>query len=388
MMNVYFDNSATTKPDPEVLATMIKVLESYYGNPSSLHELGVEAEKLILKAKEVCAQQLQVKASEIIFTSGGTESNNLAIKGIAWGYRERGQHIITSQIEHSSVYDVCQELERNFGFEITYLPVDKNGVISVLDVQAALRKDTILVTLMHVNNELGSVQPIKEIGEWLKKTQSTTYFHVDQVQGFGKVPLSLKSAGVDLATVSGHKLHAPKGTGLLYVHERIRQLYPMLHGGAQQNRLRPGTENVAGIVGLAKAMRIVGDKQIEQQQHLWQLKRRCIDILSEIKGVHVHSSLEERISAPHIVNASFIGIKPEVLLHALEDKGIYVSTKSACSSKSDQPSRILLATGMDHDQARSAIRISFSAENTLAEVEYFGQMLHEIIPYLQKILKV
>lgn len=387
-MKVYFDNSATTMPAPEILESMWQVLQHYYGNPSSLHQLGAEAEKLIHKASEICAQQLSVKASELIFTSGGTESNNLAIKGIAFGYKDRGKHIITSEVEHPSVYDACKALERQFGFEVTYLPVNQHGIIQAQDVQKALRKDTILVTLMHVNNEMGSIQPIEQVGDLLRTSGGTAYFHVDQVQGFGRVPLSIKQANIDLLTLSGHKLHAPKGAGLLYVHERIRKLYPLFHGGAQQSGYRAGTENVAGLVALAKAIRLTGERQLEHIAHLRALKQRCVELLSSLRETYVHSILDEQLFAPHIVSVSFKGIKPEVLVHALEEKGIYVSTKSACSSKSTEPSRILLAAKVKAELADSAIRISFSPNNTLEEVEYFGQALQEIIPYLQKIMKV
>ncbi|GAA0380272.1 cysteine desulfurase family protein [Bacillus horti] len=385
-MNVYFDNSATTKPSREVLSSFFHVQEQFYGNPSSLHHLGVEAEKLMEKSRAVCAEQLGVKGSELIFTSGGTESNNLALKGIALGYKHRGKHIITTQVEHPSVYDACKDLEATFGFEVTYLPVDQYGVVSVDELEKSIRQDTILVSIMHVNNELGSIQPIQQIGDILKEYPSI-FFHVDQVQGIGKVPLSIKRASIDLLTLSGHKLHAPKGIGLLYVNERIKQFYSLFHGGSQQSNKRAGTENVAGAVAFAKALRLALEEEGEVVKHLSFLKQECLKGLQELEGVVSLTQINECF-APHIINVAFLGIKPEVLVHTLEEQGIYVSTKSACSSKSDLPSRILLATGLKEEVTKYALRISFSKDNTLEEVTYFNQKIKEIIPYYHKILKV
>lgn len=384
---VYFDNSATTKPAPEVIESMVAVLEKYYGNPSSLHHLGVETEKLMNRSRQLSAQLLEVNEEEILFTSGGTESNNLAIKGIAFGYQNRGKHIITTEIEHSSVYEVCQELENKYDFEVTYLPVNKQGQISLDQLKDALRDDTILVSIMHVNNEMGSIQPLSVIGQILHQYPKV-FFHVDQVQGIGKVPLSIKESYIDLLSLSGHKIHAPKGTGILYKHHRIQQLYPLFHGGAQQKEIRPGTENVAGIVALTKALRMVKENEAEHIQYLQQLRQKTIEGLQSIQGVNINSPTDLKYAAPHIVNASFLGIKPEVFVHALEEKGIYVSTKSACSSKEDKPSRILMALEEDENIAKSAVRISFSVNNTLEEVDYFLTVLKEIVPHYQKIMKV
>jgi cysteine desulfurase len=385
-MKVYFDNSATTKPSKEVLQSFVEVLERYYGNPASLHHLGLEAELLLTRSKEQVAKLLQVHASEIIFTSGGTESNNLAIKGAAFGYQQRGKHIITSQVEHSSVYEVCQDLEKHFGFVVTYLPVDKNGLVSVEDLKQSIREDTILVTIMHVNNELGSVQPITEIGKMLRHYPKLR-FHVDQVQGFGKVPLSIQESHIDLLSLSGHKLHAPKGTGLLFVREGVK-LHPILLGGDQQQGIRPGSENVAGSVALAKALRLIKEKEEKHIRHLLQLKIKAIEALKQMDHVSINSPLDPEISAPHILNASFKGLKPEVLVHALDEKGIYVSTKSACSSKIEKPSRILTSTGMSDAEANSALRISFSIDNSLEEVDYFADVIQQIIPHYQNVMKV
>lgn len=385
-MKVYFDNSATTIPAKEVIQSMTDVLERFYGNPSSLHQLGAEAEQLLTRSKEQVASLLDVRASEIVFTSGGTESNNLALKGAAFAYQQRGKHIITSQIEHASVYEVCKDLEKHFGFQVTYLPVDKNGIVSVEDVEKSIREDTILVSIMHVNNELGSIQPITEIGKRLQQYPKLR-FHVDQVQGFGKVPLSIRESHIDLLSLSGHKMHAPKGTGILVVKNGVK-LYPLLHGGDQQQGVRPGTENVAGSVAFAKALRMIKEREQDHMQHLLTLKEKATHALEKLENVSIHSPLNRERSAPHILNASVKGIKPEILVHALEEKGIYVSTKSACSSKNEEPSRILRATGMSDAEANSAFRISFSIDNHVEEVDYFADIIQQIVPHYQNIMKV
>lgn len=384
-MNVYFDNSATTKPFPEVIQALTEVMEKYYGNPSSLHYLGVEAEKLLNRSREVIAAVLNVKEEELIFTSGGTESINLAIKGVAFQYKERGKHIITSAIEHAAVINTCQSLQSEFGYDVTYLPVDQHGAVSLEDLKKAIREDTILVSFMHVNNELGSIQPISEIGNYLKDFPKIL-FHVDAVQGFGKVPLAIKESHIDLLSLSGHKFHGPKGTGLLYVRNGV-QLHPLLHGGGQQFGLRAGTENVPGYVALAKACRMIKENEKEDIEHLQLLQEKLLSGLGELENVHVNTPLEEGKAAPHILNISCVGLKPEVIVHALEKEGIYVSTTSACSSK-NKTNRVLSALGLDQEYANSALRISFSAQNTVAEVEYFLEKMTQIIPYYTKVMKV
>lgn len=385
-MNVYFDNSATTNPFPEVTQSMKEVLDKYYGNPSSLHYLGVQAEQLLTRSRQVISQALEVNEEEIIFTSGGTESINMALKGVSFQYKQRGKHIITSEIEHAAVYHTCQSLEKDFGYDVTYLPVDSNGVVSLADLKQVLREDTILVSIMHVNNELGSIQPIAEIGAYLKNFPKVL-FHVDAVQGIGKVPLSIKDSFIDLLSLSGHKFHAPKGTGILYIRSGVK-LYPLFHGGEQQFGIRPGTENVPAYVALAKACRMVKENEQKHIAYLSRLQQTLLVGLEKIDDVHINTPLNEDVTAPHIVNVSFTGLKPEVIVHALEEKGIYVSTKSACSSKSNKSSRILTALGLEPKYADSAIRISFSAQNTLEEVRYFLQVVEEIIPHYTNLMKV
>lgn len=384
-VEIYLDNSATTPVAPEVQKVLQETISQYYANPSSLHNLGGQAEKLLTKAREVIAQAMEVSPGEIVFTSGGTESNNLAIKGIAFQYRSRGKHLITTQIEHSAVYEVFQSLERDFGFKVTYLPVNRQGVVEVEEVIRALRDDTILVSVMHVNNELGSVQPIEQIGQILKN-RPKTFFHVDQVQGFGKVPLHIKRAGIDLLSVSGHKIHAPKGTGLLYVREGIT-LYPLFHGGGQEKGRRSGTENVPGIVALAKAVRLMKEREEENREHLWQLRRQLIAGLEQMEGVAINTPLDENLAAPHILNLSCPGIKPEVLVHALEEKGIYVSTTSACTSKELKPSRTLEAIGLEEERLHSAIRISTSIYTTADDIRRLLETLRQILPQLKAVMR-
>lgn len=372
-MVIYLDNSATTKPDPEVLASFQKVSEEYYANPSSIHQFGGNAEKLLVAAKRQAAQLLQAEQEEIIFTSGGTEGNNMAVKGIALEHQQRGKHIITSSIEHPSIYEACKALEK-LGFEVTYLPVNEKGIVSVDDVKKAIRKDTILVTIMHVNNEIGSIQPIAEIGKLLQQYPKI-FFHVDNVQGFGKVPLHLKNAGIDLCTISGHKIHGLKGTGILYVRKGVA-LFPLFHGGEQELAIRSGTENLAGIVSLVKAMRLAKEREEEGIRHMSELKSYLIRAFEKMEGVFVNTPEN---SAPHIVNISVPGIKPEVIIHMLGEQNIYISTKSACSSKVKDESMVLAACGYSKNRTTTALRISLSYENTMEEMKIFVDALERSI---------
>ena len=379
---IYFDNSSTTKPYPEVIDSFTKVSVDFFGNPSSLHGLGAQSEKLLSAARKQIADLLNVKSSEIYFTSGGTEGNNLAVKGAARARANRGNHIITTAIEHPSVEEACQELEKE-GFEVTYLPVNEEGRISAADFKEALREDTILVSIMHVNNEVGSIQPIQEIGNILKDCPDIL-FHVDHVQGAGKVPLSLKEANVDLCTVSGHKVHGLKGTGFLYIREGVR-IEPLVRGGNQESKIRSGTENVAGIVAMAKAFRMSMDQQEKHREKLEHIHGYLYKELSLTEGIHLNSPKD---GAPHIINFSVPGIKSEVLLHALEKDGVYVSTTSACSSKKRTASKTVEA--MFHQPARSesVIRISTTYSNEMNEAEQALKAIRKIVANLEKIMRV
>ena len=378
---IYLDNSATTKPHPSILQSYQQVSERYFANPSSIHQLGAEAEKLLLQAKTQAAQLFHVGQDEVIFTSGGTEGNNMAIKGIAMQHRQRGKHIITSEIEHPSVYEACQSLEA-FGFDITYLPVDENGVVSVQDVSNAIRPETILISIMHVNNEIGSIQPIHEIGKLAKK-HPKLFFHVDHVQGLGKVPIDLSNSGIDLCTMSGHKIHGVKGTGILYVANRTK-LFPLFHGGSQEKSIRSGTENLAGAVAMVKAVRLISERERQDASNLLGLRDCAMDKLAKLDNVVLNTS---RSAAPHIINFSVLGVKPEVLIHALGDKGIFISTKSACSSKLSDESRVLAALGFDEKRTTSGLRVSMSYETTKAELDTFMAALEESIKNLRTILE-
>ena len=378
---IYLDNSATTIPDPSVVESFQKTTEQYFANPSSIHQLGGTVEKLLETARRQAASILRVEPDEIIFTSGGTEGNNLAVKGIAFEHRNRGKHIITTAVEHPSVEEACLSLERS-GFEVTVLPVDRYGVVAVEDVKKAIRDDTILVSVMHVNNEIGSIQPIEEIGKLLENYPKV-HFHVDAVQSFGKVPLSLRESGIDLCTFSGHKIHGLKGTGILYVKKGTR-LFPLLHGGGQENEVRPGTENVAGAVSFVRAMRLIKEQEQENKDHLQALHDRLWNAFENIDGLHINSPEN---GAPHILNVSVPGIKPEVIIHMLGEKDIFISTKSACSSKQQDESKILVACGFSRDIAISGLRISLSYHNTVEEIERFLQALKEAVAQFKKVLR-
>ncbi|MBH0157848.1 cysteine desulfurase [Fictibacillus sp. 5RED26] len=379
---IYLDNSATTKPYKEVLDTFVTVSERYFANPSSLHSKGGEAEKLLGQARKSIAQLLEVAPSEVVFTSGGTEGNNIAIKGIAFQHQNRGEHLITSSVEHASSHESFQYLESQ-GFEVTYLPVDHNGLISLEELKCSIRPDTILVSLIHVNNETGTIQPIQEIGKILKE-HPKIFFHVDNVQGVGKVDLPLKEWGIDLCTISAHKIHGLKGNGILFVKNGV-SVSSLFTGGEQELKKRAGTENVAGIVAMAKALRLILQEMKEKKEKLLEIKQFLIEELRSIDGIDINTSI--KYSAPHIINFSVKGIKPEVLIHSLDKRDVYVSTRSACSSKQGGASRILLEMGLGENRASTAIRLSTSYGNTLKEAELFLKILKEELINIKKVMR-
>lgn len=379
---IYFDNSATTKPFPEVINSFVKVSTDYFGNPSSLHGMGGQAEKLLSQARTQVAALLSVKQNEIIFTSGGTEGNNLAIKGVALAYQERGKHLITTTIEHASVRGPFKQLEE-MGFDITEVPVDSTGRVHVDDIRKAIRPDTILVSVMHVNNEVGTIQPIEEIGQLLKNYPKIR-FHVDHIQGIGKVPLSLNESDIDLCTLSAHKFHGLKGTGLLFVREGVK-IHSLFTGGSQEGKVRSGTENVAGVVGMAKALRLTLEKMKNETEHLNRVLHELRNGLEKMAGVMINTPKE--FAAPHILNFSIPHMRSEVFVHALEEKGIYVSTTSACSSKQKTISNTLVAMGIAKERAGSAIRVSLSYNNTMDEVKKVLSTVEETIFALRKVMK-
>ncbi len=379
---IYLDNSATTRPYPEVVESYAKAAQQFFGNPSSVHKPGIQAEQLLRQARKQISSLLGVKPRELIFTSGGTEGNNTAIKGIAYTYRSRGKHIITTSIEHPSVTNVCEQLKKD-GFDITYLPVDEHGRVKISDIKQAIRDDTILVSIMHVNNEVGTIQPIEEIGQLLQNYPKI-FFHVDQVQGVTKVPLDYYQANVDLATISAHKFHGLKGTGVLFVREGIR-FDPLLSGGGQENNFRSGTENTAGIVAMAKALRLAMEASERKIKRMKEIQNYFFTELKKIPEVRVNTPLS--FCAPHIINFSVPGFKTEVLITALSERGVYVSTTSACSVQRNEPSKTLLAMGLGEDLASSSVRISLSFENTLEEAQTAMQAIRECIDELNRVMK-
>lgn len=381
MMEVYLDNSATTRCFDEVAALMTRIMCEDYGNPSSLHRKGVEAEKYIRYAKEVIAKNLKVNEKEIIFTSGGTESDNLALRGCAYANCRSGRHLITTQIEHPAILQTMKHLEEE-GFKVSYLPVDSKGCIRLEDLERAITGETILVSIMHTNNEVGSLQPIEEAGALIKRMNPRILFHVDAVQGYGKFRIYPKKMKIDLLSVSGHKIHGPKGIGFLYIDEKVK-IKPILFGGGQQGGTRSGTENVPGVAGLAKAVEMIYQNLDEEVERLYELKRIFVEGVRKIDDVIVNGHPDET-GAPHVVSVSIRGVRSEVLLHALEDKGIYVSAGSACSAHKPQPSATLQAMGVDQELLGSTIRFSFSVFTTMEEVGYTLQAMYDIIPMLRK----
>lgn len=367
---IYWDYAAAAPPFEEVVQTMEQIMKLHYANPSSLHRAGAEADRLIKRSREVCAAALEVKPEEILFTSGATESNNLAVKGAALQYQARGRHIVTTEIEHPSVYESCVQLQK-LGWEITFIAPDRSGIVDPSHIAAAVRRDTVLVSVMHVNNEIGSVQPLREIGRLVKAANPRVLFHVDGVQGYGRLETKLKEWQVDLYSLSPHKIGGPRGAGLLYVRDGVA-LFPLLSGGSQENGNRAGTENVPAVVASAKAIRMSGERREALYTSMLPLRNRLLTFISGIPELRLNSS---RDGAPHIVHFSYPGMKSEVMARKLESLGMTVSTRSACSSKLAEPSRILLAIGRDESEALSGIRISLGDVHTTEDIASLEQAL-------------
>lgn len=379
-MTAYLDNAATTFVFPEVKDIMVRVMEEDYGNPSSLHTKGIEAEKYIKDAKDIISKQLKVDAKDLIFTSGGTEANNMALLGSAYRNKRRGNHIITTQIEHPSVLQPLLQLE-NQGFRVTYLPVDKNGIVSIKALQEALCDETILVSIMMVNNEIGAVQPIEEIGQIVKNYNPSILYHVDGIQGFGKFHIYPKRCNIDFFSVSGHKIHGPKGIGFLYCKDKMK-LQPIIFGGGQEKGMRSGTENVPAIAGLGVATKKIYEEHEKKIEVLKQLKQSLIEQVETMENVVNHSG-----DAPHIVSISFVGVRSEVLLHALEEKGVYVSSGSACSSNHPAVSGTLKSIGLPKAEQESTLRFSLSIFTTKEEIDYTATCLKELVPQLRRFIR-
>lgn len=380
-MEAYFDNSATTRVLDSVKEIVIRTMTEDYANPAARHKKGMEAEQYIRQARAEIARTLKVQDKEILFTSGGSESNNLALIGGALANQRAGKHIISTAIEHPSVYNPMEYLEE-LGFEITFLPVDRDGHISLKELSDFVRQDTILVSAMYVNNEVGAVEPVDEISRAIKEKNPRTLFHVDAIQAYGKYLIRPQKQGIDLLSVSGHKIHGPKGVGFLYIRDGVK-IKPMIYGGGQQNNMRSGTENVPGVAGLGVAAREMYTDHKEKVEHLTELKDYMTDCLEQMEGVRVNSKRGGE-SAPQIVSASFEGVRGEVLLHALEERGIYVSSGSACSAHHPGVSGTLKGIGLPQNLLESTIRFSFGMFNKKAEIDYCTEVLKELLPVLRR----
>ena len=380
-MEVYFDNSATTRCYDSVKDIVVKAMTEDFGNPSAMHLKGVEAEKYVREAAQTLAKILKVNEKEIIFTSGGTESNNLALFGGADANKRSGNHIITTSVEHPAVSQPALFLQEQ-GFEVTYLPVDSRGVVKMDALKAVLREDTILVSVMYVNNEVGAVMPVEEIAALVHEKSPRALFHVDAIQAFGKYRIYPKKMGIDLLSVSGHKIHGPKGVGFLYINEKAK-IQPQILGGGQQGGMRSGTDNVPGIAGLGAAAVEIYKNLEENVENMYRLKEHIAQGLEKIGDIRING-MDLREGAPQILSISVMGVRSEVLLHSLEERGIYVSAGSACSSHKRKPSATLAAMGMSKDQIESTVRLSFCEENTIEEADYFLQVMGELVPILRR----
>ena len=381
IMEIYFDNAATTKIIPEVREIMLETMDEEYGNPSSMHLKGVGAEKYIRYAKNAISKQLKCDSKELTFTSGGTEANNLALIGIAQANRRAGNHIITTSIEHPSVYNPVLYLEEQ-GFRVTFLRVDKCGKVDLEHLREELCDETILVSTMAINNEIGAIEPIEEIATIIQaynqEHNKEIIYHVDAIQAFGKQVIYPKRIGVNAMSISGHKIHGPKGSGVLFVDSKVK-IKPILFGGGQEKGLRSGTENTAAIAGIGKAAELMYDRLEKNCEQMQKVKQTLIQGATSIDGVTNNSG-----EAPHIASLSFKGVRSEVLLHALEDKGIYVSAGSACASNHPAISGVLKAINLEKDLLESTLRFSFCEYNTVEEAEYTVQVLKELLPMLRR----
>ncbi len=384
-MEIYLDNCATTRVSDSVRDVVVKTMTQDYGNPSSQHTKGVEAERCLRDAREKIAATLKVKENNIYFTSGGTESDNWAIYGTASANRRRGMHIITTAVEHAAVLSPMRHLEE-LGYRVTYLPVDSAGKISLNDLEEAITDDTILVSIMDVNNEVGTIEPVAEAGALIKKKNPQTLFHVDAVQAYGKYPIYPKRLGIDLLSVSAHKLHGPKGVGFLYVADQAK-IHPLILGGGQQKGMRSGTDNVPGIAGMAQAAVDAFDTMEETHTKMLALKAALMAGLKRLPDVVIHSQEGEE-SAANIVSAAFCGIRSEVLLHALEERGIYVSAGSACTSNKKVPvSTVLKEMHLSQELQESTLRFSFSRYTTMEEIDAALEALDELLPALRRYVR-
>ena len=379
-MEAYFDNSATTPVYPEVRDLMVKIMDEDFGNPSSLHMKGVTAARYIKDARESLAGEMKVMPKEIVFTSGGTESNNMALIGGALANRRAGNKIITTSVEHASVGSPMDFLA-GMGFDVVRIGVDSSGQIDMDQLMSEVDDDTIIVSVMYVNNEIGTVMPIADIARLIKEKNPNVLFHVDAIQAFGKYRIYPKRMGIDMMSISGHKFHGPKGVGALFIRDRVK-VTPIIYGGGQQSGRRSGTENVPGIAGMALAAEITYNGLEEKMEHLRQLKEHLISELTQIDDVYSNSG-----DAPHIASITFKGVRSEVMLHALEEREVYVSSGSACSSNKQHASGTLKAIGLPQDKLESTLRFSFSPENTMEPVDYAVECCRQLLPVLRRYVR-
>ena len=377
MYMLYLDYAATTPVNQEVQETYAKIIHEHFGNADSLHQLGLEASSLMERSRSLIASLLKVATNEVIFTSGASEANNLAIKGVAFQYQKRGKHLITTSVEHSSVYETCKQLEESFGFEVTYLKVNQDGELSLEELEKAIRSDTILVSIMHVNNEVGMIYPIEKIKKITKKYPNV-HLHVDMVQALGKIPIDLTD--IDLASFSAHKIYGLKGSGIL-VKKNSTQLLPLITGGQQEFNLRAGTSNVPTNIVLAKTIRLALEDLDKKSEHVRMLNQMLRNYFLNLEHAHINSPIN---ASPYIVNVSLLDYKPETLIHALEELGIYISTKSACTTKKNTISRTLKAMNSSDAIGNAALRISLSHTMKEADIEYFTTSLDGILESIKK----
>ena len=382
-MEVYFDNSSTTKPSDKIIDEVAFGMKEFYGNPSSLHNLGLKSERKINECREVLAKTINSSGNEIHFNGGGSEGNNLVLKGVL----KSGTHLITTPFEHASILNTIKRLEEG-GVKVTFLKIDKNGKVDIEHLKNSITKETVLVSIIHINNELGVIQDLKTIGEIIRESSTRTKFHVDGVQSYGKLHIDVKKMNIDFLTVSAHKFHGPKGVGFIYI-KKPSNVLPLIEGGSQEFGVRAGTQNIPGIMGLSLAAKLAYEKMDENYNKVFEIKKRFIEKLKNIEDIRINSLLNEDFS-PYILNVSFKGVKGEVLLHFLEEAGIYVSTGSACSSKEREKiggSYVLKALGLTNDEISGGIRFSFSDDNKIEEVDYVINILEEGLKFLRRIKK-
>lgn len=377
---IYLDNAATTKTRPEVVEAMLPYFTEFYGNPSSVYTFSAKSKEAVTKAREIIADSLGVKSNEIYFTAGGSEADNWALVAAAEAYEAKGKHIITSKIEHHAILHTCEYLEKR-GYEVTYLDVDENGVVKLDELKKAIRPDTILISIMFANNEIGTIEPVKEIGAIAK--EHGILFHTDAVQAYGHVPISADEYNIDMLSASGHKINGPKGIGFLYIRKGVK-IRSFIHGGAQERRRRAGTENVPGIVGFGKAAQLAMEEMQERTKKEVELREYLMEkVLREVPFTRINGSRTSRL--PNNINFAFQFIEGESLLIKLDMAGICGSSGSACTSGSLDPSHVLLAIGLPHEIAHGSLRLTLSEENTMEEMDITADKIKEIVAYLREL---